>query len=149
MSEAMKLNDQVTVGPQPSEQEITSLATEDFQSVVNFRTAGEKDQPISPDEEAALVKAAGMQYLHVPVSMNEMKTEQVDRFRAEFNTLPKPVFAHCASGKRAGAMVMMDLAVSQGMTGDQTIAKAEEMGFECDKPELEKFVKDYVDSHQH
>ena len=41
----------------------------------------------------------------------------------------------------------MHMAVEQGMTGEQTLQKAEEMGFECDQPELEQFVKDYVDSH--
>ena len=42
---------------------------------------------------------------------------------------------------------MMDLAVKQGMSGEQTLQKAEEMGFECDKPELIEFVKKYVDTH--
>ena len=33
------------------------------------------------------------------------------------------------------------------MTGDEVIRKAEEMGFECDTPELANFVKSYVNSH--
>ena len=44
-------------------------------------------------------------------------------------------------------MVMMHLAAEQGMTGEQVIEKAEEIGFECDTPELEEFVKSYVDRH--
>ena len=148
MADTMKMNDDVTVGGQPTEQEITSLATKGFKSVVNLRTAGEKEQPISPDDEAAMVKAAGMQYLHLPVSLKGMSEDLVDSFRAEFAKLPRPVFAHCAAGKRAGAMVMMDMAVEQGMTGDETLSKATEMGFDCDVPELEQFVKQYVDSHQ-
>jgi hypothetical protein len=32
------------------------------------------------------------------------------------------------------------------VTGDAVIKKAKEMGFECDTPELEDFVKSYVDS---
>jgi hypothetical protein len=44
-------------------------------------------------------------------------------------------------------MVMMHMAVEQGMTGDQTLQKAEDMGFECEKEELRTFVKNYVDGH--
>lgn len=144
---AMTIDSEVTVGPQPSATEIENLPREGFNSVVNFRTAGEDDQPLSPADEGIKVKATGMVYLHIPVSMKSMGPELVDQFRKEYADLPKPVFAHCKSGKRAGAMVMMHKAVEQGMTGEQTLQKAEEMGFECDQEELRQFVKDYVDKH--
>ena len=64
-----------------------------------------------------------------------------------FPDLPKPVFAHCKSGERAGAMVMMNMAVEQGMTGEETLQKAKEMGFGSNQPELEQFVRNYVVSH--
>ena len=147
MEKAMKINDQVTVGAQPSEDQIQQLGKQGFKSVLNFRTDGEEEQPLSPQAEGAKVKAAGMEYLHIPVSMKSMGPELVDQFRQKFTDLPKPVFAHCKSGKRAGAMVMMNVAVEQGMTGDQTLQKAKAMGFECDQPQLEQFVRHYVDSH--
>ncbi len=147
MQDTMKINDQVTVAAQPSAAEIESLASQGYKSVINFRTAGEDDQPLSPEDEGQKVNSVGMQYLHVPVSMKSMGPEMVDEFRAQFPKMPKPTFAHCKSGKRAGAMVMMHMAVEQGMTGQQTLDKAEEMGFECDKEELRTFVKQYVDQH--
>lgn len=147
MQDTMKLNEQITVAAQPSESEIGSLADQGYKSVINFRTEDEDQQPLSPDQEGRVVEAAGMQYLHFPVSMKEMDGELVDEFRKQFPEMPKPVFAHCKSGKRAGAMVMMHMAVEQGMTGQQTLDKAEEMGFECDKEELRTFVKQYVDNH--
>lgn len=145
--QSMKINDQVTVGGQPTEEELRKLAQQGFLSVVNFRTEGEEDQPLSPQAEGEKVSAAGMDYLHIPVSLEAMGPELVDQFREKLTELPKPVFAHCKSGKRAGAMVVMDMAVEQGMTGEQTLQKAKEMGFECDQPELEQFVQSYVDSH--
>ena len=143
----MKINDQVSVGPQPSQEELQKLAKQGFKSVVNFRTEGEDEQPLSPQAEGEKVKSAGMEYLHIPVSMKAMGLELVDQFREQFPDLPKPVFAHCKSGKRAGAMVMMHMAVEQGLTGEQTLQHAEKMGFECDQPQLKEFVKSYVDSH--
>jgi uncharacterized protein (TIGR01244 family) len=146
--QTMKVNDQVTVGAQPSENQLQQLDKQGFKSVVNFRTEGEEDQPLSPQAEGEKAKAAGMEYLHIPVSMKSMGPELVDQFRERFPDLPKPVYAHCKSGKRAGAMVMMHMAVEQGMSGDQTLQKAKEMGFECDQPQLEQFVRQYVDSHK-
>lgn len=147
MNQSMKINDDVTVGPQPAESEISQLREQGFKSVVNFRTEGEDDQPMSPQAEEAEVKAADMRYLHIPVSMKSMGADVVDRFRQQYSDLPKPVFAHCKSGKRAGAMVMMHIACEQGMTGEQTLEKADQMGFECDQPQLRDFVKTYVDEH--
>lgn len=147
MQNTMQINEQVTVGPQPNENDIRDLKNQGFQCIVNFRTEGEEEQPLSPDVEAENVKSAGMQYLHIPVSMKSMGPELVDQFREEFPGLPKPLFAHCKTGKRAGAMVMMHVACENGMTGEQTLQKAEDMGFECDKPELIEFVKNYVDNH--
>ncbi|EMI28563.1 MULTISPECIES: beta-lactamase hydrolase domain-containing protein [Rhodopirellula] len=146
MSNRMKFNDQLTVGPQPSQEELKSLPDDGFRSVINFRTAGEDEQPLSPEEEGEVVQGTGLKYLHVPVSMDGMDEKKVDQFREQYQSLPKPVFAHCKSGKRAGAMMMMHTAVEQGISGEQALEKAKEMGFECDKPELEQFVKQYVNN---
>jgi uncharacterized protein (TIGR01244 family) len=85
---------------------------------------------------------------HIPVSDDSLSGEVVDGFRREIARLPKPVLVHCASGKRSGAFAMMDVAVEQGMSGEEVIRKAEAMGFECDQPGLERFVRDYVDWHR-
>ncbi len=42
---------------------------------------------------------------------------------------------------------MMHQAVERGMTGEETLKKAEQMGFECDVPALKEFVTGYVDNH--
>ncbi|WP_417374960.1 beta-lactamase hydrolase domain-containing protein [Gimesia maris] len=147
MEGTMKINEEVTVGPQPNHEEIYEFGKNGFKTIVNFRAPNEEDQSMTPQAEEQIVKGADMEYLHIPVSMNSLDESLVDQFREQYDVLPKPIFAHCKSGKRAGAMVMMDLAVKQGMSGEQTLQKAEEMGFECDKPELIEFVKKYVDTH--
>ena len=148
MSERNKINDQVTVGAQVSEEEVKRLPQEGFKTVVNLREPGEQEQPISPDDERKFVEAAGMKYLHIPVSGKDMKAEQVDRFRRELGLLPGPVFVHCHKGKRAGAFAMMHTAVEAGMTGEETLQRAEQMGFECDTPQLKEFVAGYIDRNR-
>jgi uncharacterized protein (TIGR01244 family) len=144
----MKINDDVTVGSQPTEDQLAELARAGFRTVVNLRTVGEQDQPLSPEAEGKEVRAIGMAYLHIPVSMKDLKAEQVDEFRRKLTDLPKPAFVHCYVGKRAGAFMMMSMAVDQGMSGDQALRQAEQLGFRWGPPELEKFVKGYVDRHR-
>lgn len=74
-----------------------------------------------------------------------MGPETVDEFRERYGSLPKPVFAHRKSGNRAAAIARIHSAVEQGLSGEETREKAKAMGFECDQPELEQFVKSYVD----
>jgi uncharacterized protein (TIGR01244 family) len=148
MEERMKINENVTVGAQPSEEHLRGLSRQGFRTIVNLRMVGEDEQPLSPAAEGEKVRALGMEYLHIPVSTKEMKAEQVDEFRGKVAALPKPLYAHCRRGKCAGAFVMMDLAVGHGMSGDQTLQQAEQMGFECDQPELMEFVKTYVDQRR-
>lgn len=147
MQERMQLNKEITVGGQPTETQLRELREQGFRSVVNLRTAGEENQPLSPEAEGARVRQEGMEYLHLPVSMQDMRPELVDRFREDLPHLPKPVYIHCASGKRAGAFAMLDTAVQAGWGGEETLRKAEEMGFECDQPQLKQFVTDYVNQH--
>ena len=42
----------------------------------------------------------------------------------------------------------MHLAVAAGQSGDETLQRAERMGFQCDVPALKEFVKTYVDQNQ-
>ncbi len=148
MKERIKINDQWVVGGQPTEEQLEQLAQEGFKTVVNFRTAGEVEQPLSPKEEGEKVRKLGIEYLHIPVSTENMSPEQVDQFRQQIPQLPTPLFAHCGTGKRAGAFVMMHTAIEARMSGEEGLQKAEQMGFECDTPHLMEFVKDYIDRNR-
>ncbi len=149
MENAVRITDDFTVAKfEPDKADFARITEEGFRSIVAMQTAGE-DQKLKPDEERRLAEEAGLTFYHQGISKQDLSDQEVDRFRAELAKLPKPVLLHCTSGKRSGAMTMMHLASEQGMTGEQVIDKAEAMGFECDTPELEEFVKSYVDRHRH
>lgn len=146
MPDRMKFNDDVTIGAQPSEAELNALANDGFKTVINLRHDGEDMMPLPPEAEGAVVEQAGLAYRHVPVSMKDADASLVDRFREVLHEAEKPAFVHCKLGKRAGAMVMMDVAAKAGWSGDETLRKAGEMGFECDNEKLASFVRGYVDA---
>ncbi len=147
MNDLMKLSDRITIGGQPASTEIEELKREGFRTIVNLRAPGEDDQPMSPEEERKAVEAAGMNYLHFPVSGATMGPETVDEFREKLPGLEGPVLVHCHAGMRAGALSMMAAAVEQGWSGEETLQKAEAMGFRCEAPQLRQFVRNYVDNH--
>jgi uncharacterized protein (TIGR01244 family) len=148
MSQHMQINERITVGGQPSEDELKQLAADGFKTIVNLRTKNEEGLRLSPDAEGEQVRELGMEYVHFPVSRDQMSPELEDEFRQRLPSFTPPVFVHCGSGKRAGAFVVMDKAIKEGWSGEDTLRQAEEMGFECKVPEIKEFVKSYVDSRQ-
>ena len=148
MKDLKKINGQITVGGRPTADDIAQLENDGFRTIVNLRTEGEEDQAMSPDEERQAVEKAGMRYIHLPVSSATMGPETVDKFRAQVAELPGPVLVHCHAGMRAGAFTMLATAIKKGWSGDETLEKAQAMGFECKAPELKQFVRSYVDSPQ-
>lgn len=149
MQDTVKINDRFTVAKfAPEADQIKQAADEGFRSLINMQTEEEdKKLKMKPQEERRRATEAGLTFLHHPVDGEKLSEDLVDTFRRKATDLPAPVLVHCASGKRSGAFVMMHIACEQGMSGEEVIEKAEEMGFECDTPELEKFVKDYVNNH--
>lgn len=147
MQGKMKINEDITVGGQPSEHDLRQIKEEGFKSIINLRHKEEENLPMTPEKEGEKVRLLDMQYANIPVSMENASAELVNSFRRKLKDMAKPVFVHCGKGKRAGAFSMMDIAISQGMSGEETIKKAEDMGFECDNEKLINFVKEYIDSH--
>jgi uncharacterized protein (TIGR01244 family) len=149
MIDRIEINERLSVGTEhPDAGDLEELARAGFRSVVNLRTGGEADQPLAPAEEGRVVERLGMAYLHYPVAGDDLDAAVVDAFRADLEGLPRPLFAHCASGKRSGAFLMMHVASETGMTGNETLDRAKAMGFPCDAPEVETFVRTYVDDHR-
>ncbi|MDT0686484.1 beta-lactamase hydrolase domain-containing protein [Autumnicola psychrophila] len=145
--EIKKVNDEISVAAfDPEENSFKSFAEKGFKSVINLQT-DEEEQNVSPEKEEALAKDNDLEYRHIGVSEDKLSEALVDNFRQELENLPKPIVVHCKSGKRSGALVMMHIGCDKDMSGEEVIKQAEDMGFECDVPELEQFLKKYVNEH--
>lgn len=149
MQDTVQINDRFTVAKfAPDGEQIRQAAQEGFRALINMQTEDEDKQlKMKPQDEGERANAAGLTYLHHPVDGETLSEDVVDAFRRRASELPGPVLVHCASGKRSGALVMMHIACDKGMTGEEVIEMAEEMGFECDTEKLENFVRDYVNNH--
>lgn len=146
MPDRLKINEDVTIGAQPSEAELQALADGGVRTVINLRHAGEDMQPMSIESEGEKVRGVGMSYASVPVSMKDAGPELADRFRAELDRAEKPVFVHCKLGQRAAALVMLDLAVRNGWDTARALDEARQRGCELDNEKLAEFVKDCLET---
>ena len=147
MANRLRVDDRFTIETTPPTAErIGELAREGFRSVVNLRTPGEQNEVLSPSAEGEVARRHGLQYVSIPVSPQDMNESTADRFDREVAHLPGPVAVHCASGKRAGLFTLMHVARTEGLSGDEAVAKAEAMGYEFATPEAKAFFTRTVDA---
>ena len=145
--ESVRVSQDLTVGPQPSQERLKELADDGYRSVVNVRYTGESDQPLTPAQEGRLVRGLEMSYLHFPVKLKGLRPEHVDQFRRELDYLPAPVYLHCDTGNRVAALAVMSHAIKEGRNGDDALAEAKALAFDHDNPKLSRFIQLYVDLH--
>lgn len=107
MTRVIELDPDHAVAPDPPHAEdLDFLRQRGFRSVVNLRALGEQDEALSPEREGEEAERRGLAYLHFPVRPDELGPAKVREFRSRLERLPKPVVIHCASGKRAGLMMI-------------------------------------------
>lgn len=127
----------------PDENDLRQAASAGMKSWVNFQETSEKG--MSPAQERKVSEIVGLNYLHYPLSGDGLSAEAVDDFRRSLDDLPQPVFLHCASGKRAGAMTLMALAADKGWDGDTALAEGKKRGIDLSDEKIGQFVKSYAD----
>ncbi|GLS43590.1 TIGR01244 family sulfur transferase [Methylobacterium brachythecii] len=95
------VDEKLSVAHQPSEAEIAALGANGVALLINNRPDGEEAGQPGTQAEAAAAKAAGLAYLHIPVTGPSLSRADVDGFREAVLAAPGPVVAHCRSGTRS------------------------------------------------
>jgi len=100
------LSNDVSVAPQLGPEAMAEAAAAGFRSVINNRPdfEGGPSQPTSASVEAA-ARAAGLEYVWLPVAPNVQTDDEIVRFAQLLATMPKPILAFCRSGTRSGKLV--------------------------------------------
>ena len=137
-----KISERISVGGQPTEDDLKLLKAEGFTAIINLRRDGEQNQPLDPAEEGAVAKASGPAYFHIPVNSSDPQREQVEAVKAALAQAKGPVFVHCQGGGRACTFAL--LASEPNATPDQMMARSEAAGFPVTNPASQKFVQDIL-----
>jgi protein tyrosine phosphatase (PTP) superfamily phosphohydrolase (DUF442 family) len=149
MSDRITISDEMTVGTTaPGAAELAAIARDGFRGLVDLRLANERGAGLAPSEEAAEAARLGLEHRHVPVSTDFLDDGVLHRFRRALIELPKPLFIHCASGKRSGTLALLHGGIEEGARGEEVLARAERLGVAYGSPALREAMRRYVDAHR-
>lgn len=123
---------------------MSGLKKEGFVSVINLRLPTEQGADIDAGRAAA--QAAGLKYIHLPFNAAMPDTKVVDAFLgAVADKSNQPVFIHCGSANRVGAMWMIKRALQDGWPVAKAQAEGEAIGLS--NPQLTAFAASYIKDH--
>ena len=124
---------------------LDGLARDGFKSVINLRLATEPNANI--ELNAAHAKSLGLNYIHIPFSGAKPDPAVVDQFLAAIaDKANQPVYVHCASATRVGAVWLVKRVLQDGWPVEKATAEARLIGL--GNPALEKFALDYIAAHK-
>ena len=97
----IQVNETLSTGGQPTEEQIRSAAAEGFTSVINLATFHPSQ---SLEDEAGLVQSLGMTYYAIPVVWNNPQNSDFSAFEKVMQQLPTgKALVHCAANFRVTA----------------------------------------------
>lgn len=124
---------------------MAGLASLGYKAVLNLREASEAEARI--DESRAAAEAAGLKYIHLPFKGSAPDPKVADEFlKVVADTTNQPVFIHCGSANRVGAMWLIKRMVVDKWTEERALAEAKAIGLSS--AALQKFALDYVAAHK-
>ncbi|MCC7241284.1 MAG: hypothetical protein IT180_05120 [Acidobacteria bacterium] len=124
---------------------LEGLKADGFKSVVNLRLSDERGANV--EENEAKAKELGLNYFHLPFSRASPDPAIVDQFLTVLSDeANQPVFIHCASGSRVGALWLVKRVLQDGWSIEEATTEAKLIGLST--PGLEKFALEYIASHQ-
>ncbi len=117
------LNEDLWVGGKPTAEQLQTLDGLGVSKVINLLSLEE-----AGFDEAAAVKALGGQYSHIPISgANGVTWANSQKLRAELDSATGPVFVHCASSNRVGALLALD-ASANGASLEESLKVGRDSG---------------------
>jgi len=138
-----QLESTIACGGSTRPEAIREIRNMGFKSVINLRLATEEGAMV--EEEGAAVKAAGMNYVHLPFNAQSPDPNLIDNFIAAV-TKPAntPAYVHCAAGGRAAALWMIKRVKADGWTVDRALVEANALGL---NDRFRPFAMNYLATH--
>ena len=125
------VTEKLAVAPQPKLSHFQKFKRQGFTTIINNRPDGEDPNQLGSAAEEAAAHAAGLDYVHIPVTSTGMTEEDARLLKETIERAPGPVVAHCRSGARSFYLWVLsgDL---DSHTDAELLAKATELGVDTD-----------------
>jgi uncharacterized protein (TIGR01244 family) len=130
----------IACGGATSPEAIREIKRMGFKTVVNLRLASEQGALV--DEEGAIVRSLGMNYVHLPFNIQTPDPKLVENFMAAVaGPANTPAYVHCAAGGRAAALWMIKRVKADGWTEARALEEANALGL---NDRLRPFALNYL-----
>ncbi len=124
---------------------LDALKKDGFKAVINLRMANEPG--VNLEQNQARAKDLGLNYVHIPFSGGSPDPKAVDTFLDTIaNQANQPVFVHCASANRVGAMWLVKRVMQDNYTVEKATTEAKAIGLS--NVGLETFALQYITDHK-
>jgi len=124
-----KLTQTVYASPQIGLDEVEQARTMGITMIVNNRPEGESDDQVEGDRIAEAAKAAGIDYVAIPVTHAGFAEHQVTAMAEALAGANGPVLAYCRSGTRSTLLWALAQAKA-GADPDQLAQQAADAGYD-------------------
>jgi protein tyrosine phosphatase (PTP) superfamily phosphohydrolase (DUF442 family) len=133
-----KVNERVSTGGQPTEDQLRSAAAEGFTVVINLATINPR---YSLADEAGLVRSLGMAYHHIPVEWEHPQESDFDAFEGLFKKLSaEKTLIHCAANFRVTAFYSLYAMKNLGWSASRAEEFRNSIWAGSDEPVWEDFI---------
>lgn len=120
-----RLTPLLAVAGQPTPEALGRLRSLGFRTVINLRTESEP----GVQAEAEALRAAGLDYVSVPVMPETLGASQVEAVRRVLDDPARgPVLLHCGSSNRVGAVWALLQAQAKGLDAEQAVEEGRRAG---------------------
>ena len=143
VANACQLLPTVATGGQPTAAHLTAFKAAGGGIVLDLRDPMEP----RPLDEPGTARAAGLEYINVPVGTGRLDDTTLERILAVLRGAgERQVFVHCGSGNRVGGALIPFLMLDQGLEEDDAVAQAMRVGLRS--AELMEWGLDYARRHR-
>ncbi|WP_148862923.1 TIGR01244 family sulfur transferase [Marinobacter fonticola] len=102
--ELHKLDDDLTVAPQISVDDVAKAAQAGFRTLVSNRPDRESEDQPATEAIAEAAREHGMEWIHLPVQSGNVTERDAQTFTPILRDAPKPILAFCRSGTRCATL---------------------------------------------
>lgn len=129
MSEFRRLSDTMLASPQIAVIDVEAVKAQGIALIVNNRPEGEAEDQTPGAEIEAAARAAGIDYLAIPIGHGGFGRPQVDAMAEALDEADGPVLGYCRSGTRSTFLWALAQA-SRGESPEGLVAAAAEAGYD-------------------
>ena len=121
------VTEKLAVAPQPKLSDFQIFKRQGFTTIVNNRPDGEDPNQHGSAAEAEAARAAGLGYVHIPVTSTGMTEDDARLLKETIEQAPGPVVAHCKSGARSFYLWVLSGDLDP-LSDEDLLTKARELG---------------------